>query len=68
MNQITLNLDSEATRAVKDLMNFYNLKSEEEIIGWGLKLALLSASIDSSNGEWELIARKGKTEKKVSLS
>jgi len=66
MPEITLNIDNEANKTVQDLMNYYNLKSEADIFGLGLKLIGIAASIDSSNGEWELIARKGTHETKIS--
>lgn len=66
MPEITLNIDSEANRTVQDIMGYYNLKSEAEVFGLGLKLIGIAASIDDSDGEWELIARNGSHETKIS--
>ena len=66
MREINFTVDKDANQAIQELMSFYKMKSETELLGWGLKLALISASADNSGGEWELIVRNGKTEKKVS--
>ena len=69
MREITLTVDKDANQTVKELMSYYNMKSEEEIFGLGLKLVAIAATIDNSD-DWELLARnkKNKREKLFDLS
>ena len=69
MREIILTVDKDANQTVKDLMGFYNMQSEAEVFGLGIKLAAIAATIENSNGEWELIARNSSgKEKKISMS
>lgn len=64
MREIILTVDREANTTVQELMNYYKMKSEEEIFGLGIKLAAIAATIDNSD-EWELLARNKKNNRET---
>ncbi len=63
MTELTLELDSQASESIKELMSYYRVSSKAEVISKALAVLRTAAYIDKTQGE--LIARKGSHETKI---
>jgi hypothetical protein len=63
MTEITLELDSRASESMKELMDYYHVRSRAELISKAIAMLKLAAHIHKTGGE--LYARKEQHETKL---
>ena len=63
MTELTLELDKNANESICNLMNHYQVGTKAELISKAIAFLKIAAYVDSTDGE--IIARKGKDERKL---
>lgn len=63
MSEIAFELDHQAQKSVKDLMDHYRMRNKAELFSKALAVLKIIAHVEVTNGE--LFARKGTQETKI---
>lgn len=63
MTELSLELDQNAQKSLRDLMTHYRVRSRAEIISKAIAVLKIAAHIENTDGE--LFARKGNHETKI---